>query len=363
MADSDGHAVVEAEWAYVASLLPSDLEESARAYGALLRRRHITSAGALLRLALGYAMCDWSLPIAAASAQVLGLGELSHVAVLKRLRRCGPWLGRLTGQWLQERGLVHELPKSHLRLVDASTVSAPGSKGTDWRLHASYDAGAGCFDHLELTDSKGGESLDRFAPRPGDIFLADRGYAHARALENLIAAGGMFVVRFPWVTLPLRDMAGAVWDLLAFLQQIPDAQARGYDVRLTTAKAPALRVVGVRKTPEATDAARRKIREVARRKGKQINPLTLEYAAYIFAVTNVPEDLASPVQVLELYRLRWQVEMAFKRLKGILKFDALRAKDPDLARTYLFGKLLGALIVDELTVRAQLFSPWGFALR
>lgn len=360
---TEGHAVVQAEWAYVIGLLPADLEESARAYGALRRRRHITSAAALLRLALGYAMCDWSLPIAAASAEMLGLGKLSHVAVLKRLRGCAPWLGRLTGQWLQERGLVRDLPSTPLRLVDASTVSAPGSKGTDWRLHASYDAGTGCFDRLELTDAKGGESLDRFSARPGDVLLADRGYAHTASLVKVMAAGGMFVVRFPWSTLPLRDVNGDAWDLLAFLKKIPDAAAAGHKVRLTTPDAPVVRVVGVRKSPEATAAAQRKAKEVARSKGKTVNPLTLEYAAYIFVATNVPETIASDVQVLEIYRLRWQIELAFKRLKGVLQFDALRAKDRELARTYLLGKLLGALIVDELTVRAQLFSPWGFTLR
>ena len=101
----------------------------------------------------------------------------------------------------------------------------------------------------------------------------------------------------------------------------------------------------------------------ARGRCAQVNPLTLEDAAYIFVATNVPETIASDLQVLQLYRLRWPIELAFNRLKSILQFDALRAKDPELARTYLLGKLLGALIVDELTVRAQLFAPWGFTLR
>jgi hypothetical protein len=42
--------------------------------------------------------------------------------------------------------------------------------------------------------------------------------------------------------------------------------------------------------------------------------------------------------------------------------EILRAKDPDLARTYLYGKLLGALLVDELTLRSRRFFPWGFPL-
>lgn len=51
-------------------------------------------------------------------------------------------------------------------------------------------------------------------------------------------------------------------------------------------------------------AAQRKAKEVARSKGRTVSALTLEYAAYIFVATNIPETVASDVQVLETYRLR-----------------------------------------------------------
>ena len=54
-------------------------------------------------------------------------------------------------------------------------------------------------------------------------------------------------------------------------------------------------------------------------------------------------------QILELYRIRWQVEMLFKRLKGVLNLDGLRAKDPELVQQYLLGKLLGAVILEGWT--------------
>ncbi len=98
---TEGHAVVHAQWADVTGPPPAHQEESARAYGALRRRRHISAAATLPRLARGYAMCDGPLPITAASEEKLGLGNLAHVAILQRLRGCGPWLGRLAGQWLQ----------------------------------------------------------------------------------------------------------------------------------------------------------------------------------------------------------------------------------------------------------------------
>ena len=58
----------EAEWEYVRTLLPSDLEESARQSNALLRCRNVPDAAALMRMALAYALCDLSLKEVAAWA-------------------------------------------------------------------------------------------------------------------------------------------------------------------------------------------------------------------------------------------------------------------------------------------------------
>ena len=90
--------VLTNEWDYLLTLLPGDLERSAWAHGVILRRRQVRSADGLLRLALGYATCDWPLRTVAAMSERMGLGTLSDVAVLKRLRRCGPWLGWLVAR-------------------------------------------------------------------------------------------------------------------------------------------------------------------------------------------------------------------------------------------------------------------------
>ena len=53
-------------------------------------------------------------------------------------------------------------------------------------------------------------------------------------------------------------------------------------------------------------------------------------------------------RIAALYRLRWQVEIAFKRLKSLLDFSRLPARDPSLARTWLLAKLLMALLLENL---------------
>ena len=67
--------------------------------------------------------------------------------------------------------------------------------------------------------------------------------------------------------------------------------------------------------------------------------------------------------MLELYRFRWQIELAFKRMKGLLELGSLPAKDPDLARTIVRSKLLAALLLEDFTRSFLAISPWGYPLR
>ena len=356
-----GTDLVTSEWEYVLGFLPKDLSRSAWSQSALIRRRQVDSAPALLRLVLAYALCDWSLRTTAAASERMGMGRLSDVAVLKRLRRCGPWLAVITGQLLRERTTLGGLPALRLRLADATTVSRPGSDGADWRLHACYDAGRGCFDEFVLTDVSGGESVRRYPLRPGDVLVADRGYAHPEPLAAVAAGQSHFVVRLPWNRMTFRNSEGGqAWELLTFLRGLPEAHVAEAGVRVVVGQGdfPA-RLVALRKSRPAAEVAQRRILREAKRKGRVPDPRTLECAGYFFVLTTLPAAVPCE-QVLAIYRLRWQIEMAFKRLKSILRFDALRARDPALAQAYLYGKLIGALLLDELTARAQAFSPWGY---
>jgi hypothetical protein len=79
-----------------------DLEATARSSGALVRRRGIRDAAALLvrtmvRTALAYGPGGLSLRAAAAWAGVSGLADLSDTAVMQRVRKAADWLGEIAG--------------------------------------------------------------------------------------------------------------------------------------------------------------------------------------------------------------------------------------------------------------------------
>ena len=62
-------------------------------------------------------------------------------------------------------------------------------------------------------------------------------------------------------------------------------------------------------------------------------------------------------RVVTIPRQSFTRQIAFKRLKGLLHIDELRAFDPDLAQTYLLAKLLGTVLVDAIRTQGPDFSP------
>ena len=355
--------MVEADWPYVLDLMPADFNESAVSMLALRRRRQVDSASSLLRLALLYGLCDLSLRQTAAQASLIGLGQMSDVAVLKRLSNASDWLGHLVLQFLQERGLTRDVPALNVRIVDATVICQPGSKGTDWRLHMGLDLARLQISSMEVTGPETGESLLRHSAAPGSVLLADRGYAHREGVASIMEQGADVVVRLNWHNFPLETSAGAPLDLVACAEALGAGEIGDWDVQFRASTGVYRgRLLVLRKTEAAAEKASKEIRHEATRKGRQPDRRSLRAAHFICLLATLPREQLPAAQGLELYRLRWQIEIAFKRLKSLIHLDNLRAKSPALARAYLYAKILGALIVEELTHSSLAFFPWGYRL-
>jgi Transposase DDE domain len=343
--------VEDAGWRALAARLDEliDLEASARARGALQRRRAVGSAADLLRLAFAFVLGRLSLRSLAAWASEQGLAELSDVALLKRLRGSADWLGDLVAALLAagrpEAGLG--LPDGRrLMAVDATTVLPPGNPREYWLIHTVFDVYAQRFTSVEPSDRHEPERLTRGGVRAGEIRLADRGYGRAEELVTVIEAGGDVIIRTGANHLPLRDGQGRP---LARARLCARAAARGtLDLPARRRGRPAApwRLILWPLPPCAAEAARRKARRDARRWGYQPSADGLATAGCLMLVTSLPAEDWPPERVLAAYRLRWQVELAFKRLKSIIGLEALKAKDPDLARCWINTALLAGLLTE-----------------
>ena len=367
----DSKIILEYQWPYLLSFLPSEeaLDRTAKETGALTRKRQVPSASVLLRLALAYGFCGLTLRQTAAWAEVAGVASLSDVALLKRLRASSDWLGLLLGLKLAEKAPPPPLKttQTRIRLVDDTNINRPGSQGTDWRINLGFDLATLRIDHVELTDAKGGETLTRFPLRKDEVVVGDRGYAHRRGMQAVVNAGADFLIRANWQNVPLQQRSGQAFDLLSALRGLPEAEAGDFPLCIVPSPAAGIsaipvRLVAIRKSEAAASAARKKVLEEHARKGRNVDPRTLECAAYVFVLSSLPAERLGTNEALELYRFRWQIELVFKRMKSLLELGNLPAKDPPLARSFIYAKLLAALLLEELTEDFLSFSPWGCRL-
>jgi len=369
--DADGAGLAAGElasigedWGVVKAMLPAQWQAKAVELGAVRRLRGFASVEALLRVLLIHLADGCSLRETVVRARAGDLAEVSDVALLKRLRGCGPWF-----QWMaQELAAGMSLPVApaallggrRVRLVDGSSVCEPGATGSTWRLHYVLNLHTLSCEEVHVTAATAGESLTRFAIRAGDVMMADRGFANRRGLRHVVAHHADVVLRMNLISLPLHDQRGQPLSLLPLLRSLAIGQAADWPAWAHDDQGViAVRVCAYRKTVAQTLAAQQAMQREATKKRRAVRPETLEAAAYVIVLTTLSQPSAQAI--MEFYRRRWQIELAFKRLKSLLQLGHLKKFDKDGAKAWLQGKLLVACLIETLILTAERFSPWGYA--
>jgi Transposase DDE domain len=360
-------SLVNEDWTGVVARLggAEALKVTARATKAFLRPREITNAVDLLRLILAYCLGERGLRLTAVWAASVGLVDISNVALLYRLRQCGDWLAMLVGQ-----ALAGAAPKASdgrlIRIIDATSVPKKGpdarKKNKLWRIHSAFDLPDERFGHFELTDQQEGETLDRIAVVKGEIRIADRAYLQPDRMAKVIDAGADVVIRAGWKSARWVDEAGNTIDVVAELR---DATAGVVDrpiwIKRKCGSLLAVRLVAIRKPQQAAETARRKARREAQRGGHTVSKQTLDAADWVILITSLkPEDFTT-ADVLALYRLRWRIELGFKRLKSLIGLKGPPGTSESSARPHILAHLLTILLLEPLVDELEDSPRWAEA--
>lgn len=357
------------DWDVLVSLLPASWREKAKETNALKGLRKYKSVEVLLRTLLMHLGPGFSLRETAVRAREANLADMSDVALLKRLRKCKDWLAVLCQSLFEERG-VHL--KKHeglgIRLLDATTVKEPGKTGSLWRIHYSLSMPSLQCDYFKLSSTKGegtGESLSQYSLKPGDHVIADRAYGIASGVEYAHEQQAAILVRMSPNHIEVLDPSGKPFEWKERLAEIPKSgQTIAWDVSIPTPKGLQLpcRVCAIRKTDQAIQLAHKRIRERSRRKQNVPKLETFLYAEYIIVLTTFDKSRFSPSDVLDWYRLRWQIELVFKRFKQLAQLGHLPKYTDESSKAWLYGKLLVALLTEKLIWQAKFISPWGYII-
>lgn len=348
-----------AGWLTILAHLPDDYEALAKEHKVLETQygeAKITTADGLLRLVLLHAGANFPLRQTVVTVAESGGPEVSHVTLHKKMRLAAPYLkallGRLTAmsaEAVPERWAGYELV-----VVDGSSFSGPGADGTDARIHVQVRLADLEIMQVSVEDRSVGESFKRFTWRAGQLVLGDRGYANPPGVVSVTEQGADVLVRVNRTALPMYTQDGERVDLMSWLRGIKGymprerpvvVRSRGVEVRG--------RLIGYRLPEAEAEKARAWVR---REHGRNASATDLEAAHYVVIFTT--DERMSMAMCLELYRLRWQVELTFKRWKSLCRFDQLPNHRDDTILTWLYAKLLLAVLMQRMASGASsLFPP------
>jgi hypothetical protein len=274
--------------------------------------------------------------------------------------RALPLLERFNGVYLDDA--------SHIGLPAELADKFPGCGGSTatagaatMKIMLRWEVQSGQVANLDVSSSRRADTTlaDELPPLPqGALRLADLGFFKIQMLRDLAKEGVFFITKLKQGS-TLRIEGRRIEDLAAWLNEQGasrvDANAElGGNSRT---KGLPCRLVVMRLSEEQAAERREKVRKEAQAKGYKVSEQALALCDWLVVITNVPRKMLSGKEVLEVYRVRWQVELVFKTWKSELKVDEWRTQKVGRIEAEIYGKLLGAVVQSWLTLLSWVQGP------
>lgn len=357
-------AQILSNWDAVVSLLAPNWRQLADEHRQLQTQygnAKITNADDLLRLILVHAATDLPLRQTVALVAESGGPDVSPVTLHKKMIRAPAFLHALVQGVVQIPSAVfaEKWGGYDVTAVDGSTICRPGSVKGDARIHTRLRLST--LEYLEVftTTTEIGESFLRFLPARDELVVADRLYCNPRGVAHVVDAGADVLVRFNRKSLPVLHNGKAV-DPLPLMRSLPNMRVHERAVSLPVKRDGEIRVIQGRLVMQRlphhkAEVARRRLRQEL---GPKMSQDSWEAAGYVFLFTTAPAERLTAEQCMKLYRLRWQIELQFKRWKSLCGFDRMPNFKSETILAWLYAKILAVVLLERLaSQQGEVFSP------
>ena len=344
-------------------LLPSGYEQACFEKKAIIRKRTIKNPLDLLRLILFYLSGNKSLIDVSQFALLIGIGKLSDVAFLKKFVQCRDWI-----QWMAKNILPNPimhykkpdwLAPYQVLAVDASDIVEKSAVKRLWRLHYAVDLFSLTCSQFQITERSAGESLKNFTFGKGCLVIADRAYGTIKSIEHCLKAGADFIIRVRNKAFNLYDKDGQKIVFTDWLRTVGETAAEcTIYINGSDKKRIALRLCAIKKTEEDIEAEEKRLKRLESKKQRKYSGDTKFTHRYMFVITSLPAEISAE-EILACYRLRWQVELVFKRLKSLLQLGNIPTKTKESGEVWISGKILLSLLTEKYLGDIDLSPSWN----
>ncbi|MBA3948311.1 MAG: IS4 family transposase [Herpetosiphonaceae bacterium] len=266
-----------------------------------------------------------------------------------------PLLERFAGVYLEDSTTI-VLPDA-LRDLWSGCGNATGQGRAALKISLRLDLCTGLLASLTLHDGRMHDiqaSASLSALSKGSLYLADLGYFGLDRLHEISQHEAYFFSRLKAST-QVFGPDGQRWrDLAAHLER--QGSLVDLPVTLGETKRLPVRLLAVRVPQEVADQRRRKLRDAAQDKGRQVSARRLALAGWTIFLTNAPSEMVSLEAGMVLGRVRWQIELLFKLWKSHGHIDESRSTRPWRILCDIYAKLLAMLLQHWIA----LINLWGY---
>lgn len=286
--------------------------------------------------------------------------DLNKNAVYERVGKSAGWLEWLCQNFCRQSGIISERPEwlkgRRVCMTDATDEGIKGSKGSDYRLHCMLELFTLETIELELTKIAQGETLRNYEKIvQDDIIMGDRAYGTIASMEYVQSKGGDFCLRLRGNAFHLYDENGEKIELADLLRDMPETANNRWALfyKFNNEQKPVV-ICAYRKESGKHESSLRKIKKSNNKKMRgKVSETQAFYSQFVVVATSLDEDAE---RIMSLYRMRWQIELLFKRLKSIFGYDDMPSKKDNTVKAWFYGKLLLAAVCETLVNQGR-FSP------
>jgi hypothetical protein len=358
------------------SVLTVQANRLARRYGVVQRQRKLSGASLAQALVFGWLHCpDATIEQLAQTAAVCGK-PVCPQAIDQRF--CEPTakffqhlLEAAVAQVVTAEPVAIELLKrfAGIWLEDSTVIRLPACFGVLWpssggvncqseaslKLYVELDLASGRLIGPECVPGRQSDHRSQLADvvPSGGVRIADLGFFDLARLAQLDRRGVFWITRIQPHT-ALYDEQGQRLDVARLMGGA--AGPLDQSVRIGARERLACRLIVSRAPTSVVRKRRQRLEKEAERRNRPVSQQQYDWCHWTVVVTNIRPQQLSIHEALALLKMRWQIELLFKRWKSLGRVDESRSAKPWRVLIEIYAKLLGMLIQHWLI----LVTAWQY---
>lgn len=251
------------------------------------------------------------------------------------------FLSKFSGVFIQDSTVI--------KLPDAMACLFKGAGGNASQASAKVDLqldvqGAAC--HMEIRSGTSSDNSQTVkSPKKGALYIRDLGYFNLTFFIAMSESGAYFLSRLKAKTGVYSDIdRKKAIDLGAIAKKMKADEIVQMPVFLGGRKYIPVFLILQKLPPQIISIKVERAKKDYARRGDKMTKESLEWCEFNSYFTNIPMGWFSALTIIQIYGIRWQIEIMFKVWKSIFRLGEVGKVKADRALCMLYGRLIWILL-------------------